>query len=89
MAETAKIFMNGRSQAVRLPAKYRFDAKEVFVRRDPTTGDVILSKKPGSWDAVLAALATLKPEDVPGDFLTPEGRAQGIETRDPFEGWEE
>jgi len=31
MDQTAKLFINGRSQAVRLPAAYRFDAKAVFV----------------------------------------------------------
>ena len=35
MSQIAKLFLNGRSQAVRLPAAYRFDAKEVFIRRDP------------------------------------------------------
>jgi len=32
--ETAKVFKNGRSQAVRLPQKYRFDTKEVFIKKD-------------------------------------------------------
>ena len=46
---TAKLFRNGRSQAVRLPAKFRFEgADEVFVSR---VGDkVVLSAKPSSWD---------------------------------------
>ena len=35
MSQIAKVFQNGRSQAVRLPAAFRFDTKEVFVRRDP------------------------------------------------------
>ena len=43
MPHTAKLFRNGRSQAVRLPAEYRFQGSEVYVRRDPATGDVILS----------------------------------------------
>ena len=47
MSQVAKLFANGRSQAVRLPAAFRFDAKEVFVRKDAVTGDVILSRKPG------------------------------------------
>ena len=89
MSETAKIFMNGRSQAVRLPAKYRFDAKEVFIRQDARTGDVILSARPRSWDGLIAAIDTLQPGDIPDDFLTPEGRDQGTHDRDPFEGWEE
>jgi antitoxin VapB len=34
--------------AVRLPAEYRFEGTEVFIRRDPRTGDVILSRRPES-----------------------------------------
>ena len=45
MSRTAKLFNNGRSEAVRLPAAYRSDVKEVFIRQDPETGDVILSRK--------------------------------------------
>jgi antitoxin VapB len=44
---TAKIFQNGRSQAVRLPKEFRFEGKEVFIKK---IGDqVILSPKPDSW----------------------------------------
>jgi antitoxin VapB len=39
MSQTAKVFMNGRSQAIRLPAAFRFEEKEVFIRRDVNTGD--------------------------------------------------
>ena len=31
--ETAKIFMNGRSQAIRLPKKYRFEGSEVYIKK--------------------------------------------------------
>ena len=42
--KTAKLFGNGGSQAVRLPAEFRFDGlDEVYIRRDTVTGDVILS----------------------------------------------
>jgi antitoxin VapB len=41
----AKIFTNGGSQAVRLPAEFRFDGDEVDVRRDAVSGDIILSKR--------------------------------------------
>lgn len=49
MPRTAKLFQNGRSQALRLPAEYRFDGTEVYIRRDAETGDVILSRRPESW----------------------------------------
>ena len=54
MPKTAKLFRNGRSQAVRLPSEFRFEGTEVFVRRDPATGDVILLKIPMAELAVSA-----------------------------------
>ena len=51
MTRTAKLFLNGRSQAVRLPSEFRFEGTEVFIRHDPATGDVILSRRPESWDS--------------------------------------
>ena len=48
MGKAAKIFMNGRSQAVRLPKEYRFNCDEVFIEKQ---GDsiVISAVRPG-WD---------------------------------------
>ncbi len=86
MNHTAKIFTNGRSQAVRLPAAFRFDTTEVFVRQDPTTGDVILSRKPATWDGFFDAL---RRAEVPNDFLSDAERSQGQHSRDPLEGWRE
>src|SRR5690349_1079943 len=86
MSQTAKLFMNGRSQAVRLPAEFRFDVKEVYIRRDPETGDVILSRRPATWDGFFAAR---NGTEVPGDFLSKKERAQGAQDRDPFAGWQE
>lgn len=67
--QTAKLFANGRSQAVRLPAEFRFEGSEVFIRRDPLTGDVILSSRANwtSWDEFLAQRDL---DAVPADFLT-------------------
>lgn len=48
--DKARVFMIGRSQAVRIPFEYRFPTTEVYIRRDPRTGDVILSQSPGNWD---------------------------------------
>ena len=86
MSQTAKLFTNGRSQAVRLPAAYRFDTKEVFIRRDAETGDVILSRRPNTWDGFFSAL---KNAEVPADFLSQEERHQIAVDRDPFEGYSE
>lgn len=87
MTQTAKLFVNGRSQAVRLPAAFRFDTQEVFIRKDEVTGDVILSRRPDDWSGFLAATHQLA---VPADFLShDERRSAGHATpseRDPFEG---
>ena len=60
---TAKLFRNGRSQAVRLPARFRFEgADQVFVSK---VGDkVVLSAKPSSWEDFFDA----KPEGAAGFF---------------------
>lgn len=63
MGQVAKLFMNGRSQAVRLPAKYRFEGTEVDVRDGPEPGEVILSPKmrnKRSWDELFAYIDSLK-----------------------------
>jgi antitoxin VapB len=79
-AEKAKIFKTGRSQAVRIPFEFRFATPEVFIRRDPQTGDVILSQAPGSWDDIFTALDAA---GIPDDFLS--DRAQGVpQQRDEF-----
>ena len=64
--EKARVFMSGRSQAVRIPAEYRFTSKEVYIRRDVQSGDIILSQAPDSWDEVYAALDNVQ---FPEDFL--------------------
>ena len=66
MAQTAKLFRNGRSQAVRLPAEFRFPGSEVYVRRDPATGDVILSRRPDSWQDFFDMADS---GEIPDDFL--------------------
>jgi antitoxin VapB len=49
MQRTAKIFMNNRSQAVRLPKEFQFSTSEVYIRKE---GDeVILSSRPQDWSA--------------------------------------
>jgi antitoxin VapB len=86
MVQRAKLFMNGRSQAVRLPAAFRFTGTEVFIRRDEDTGDVILSTRPPTLDAFFRILQTA---DTPEDFLDEHERRQPEQNRDPFAGWQE
>ena len=49
----AKLFRNGRSQAVRLPAEFRFEGTEVEIARDPETGAVVLTPVRPSARALL------------------------------------
>ena len=83
MHKTAKLFNNGGSQAVRLPAEFRFDGEEVYVWRDERTGDVVLSvQPPGRWGDFVTLRNRLRA--VPDDFLS--DRQQSSERRDPLEG---
>lgn len=66
MRKTAKLFRYDRSQAVRLPPEFRFEGSEVYVRRDPETGDVILSRKPNSWGDFFELMKSV---GLPEDFL--------------------
>ena len=66
MSRTAKLFQNGRSQAVRLPAEFRFEGDQVFIHRDLETGDIILSRKPDSWQSYFELVKTL---NIPQDFM--------------------
>ena len=50
MQRRAKVFMNNRSQAVRLPKEFQFDTEEVFIRKEGE--DVILSPRPDGLGTV-------------------------------------
>ncbi len=52
MQRKAKIFMNNRSQAVRLPKDFQFKAEEVFIRKEGS--DLVLSPRPSDWSSYLA-----------------------------------
>lgn len=75
--ETAKVFDNGRSQAVRLPKKFRFSTDEVLVSR--LGNAVILVPKEAAWQTFLDGL-----EGFTDDFFQ-EGRfAEEPEERESF-----
>lgn len=64
MQRTAKIFMNNRSQAVRLPKDFQFSTKEVFIRKQ---GDeVILSARPRTWAEILSTLPVISEDFMEG-----------------------
>lgn len=70
MIETkiAKIFKNGASQAVRLPADFRFEGDQVYASRHDASGDIILSKRPGTraWGDFFELLRSI---EVPPEFM--------------------
>jgi antitoxin VapB len=75
---TAKLFMNGKSQAVRLPKEFRFDdIGEVFIRK---RGDeLILSVKRASWDDFFDTL-----EHFSDDFMTNRNQPELQQREDMF-----
>jgi antitoxin VapB len=60
MQRTAKIFMNNRSQAVRIPKEFQFSTREVYIRKEGE--NVILSPRPKDWSALLSPHATASEE---------------------------
>jgi antitoxin VapB len=71
--KTAKLFKNGRSQAVRLPKEFRFEGTEVEVRRDAATGNVVLlqlaAQPAKSWQEWFDLFDSL---DIPDDIFERE-----------------
>ncbi len=84
-ARTAKLFTSGGSQAVRLPAEFRFPGREVRIRRDAATGDVILTATSGekfeSWADFVDAF---KNANIPEDFLATRPLNAKARLRDPL-----
>lgn len=72
--DTAKVFPNGRSQAVRLPKKYQFSADEVYINR---IGDmVVLFPKERGWEGFKESL-----EYFTDDFMAERNQPSQIEER--------
>ena len=71
--QTAKLFQNGRSQAVRLPKEYQFSGDDVFIQRH---GDaVLLIPHEKAWEVFLEGLNGFS-----DDFMN-EGRNQGLDQK--------
>ena len=75
--DIAKLFKNGRSQAVRLPKDYRFDDSEVFVNK---IGDfVVLIPKESKWNSLEKSLNNFS-----DDFMNNRNQPE-IQKRDELE----
>lgn len=78
--QIAKLFNNGRSQAVRLPAAFRFDGDSVYISRNEN-GDVVLSQRPKDWQGFIVAANELNGEIIERDTTEHD--------RNPFQDWQE
>ena len=72
--QTAKVFENGRSQAIRLPKEFRVDSEEVYLKKTPE-GFLVIARDP--WTIFLEGV-----EELSDDFMS-KGRQQlPLQSRD-------
>jgi antitoxin VapB len=78
--KTAKLFMNGRSQAVRLPKGFRFEGEEVFVKK--VGNAVLLLPRRHSWETLYDSLGAFSE-----DFMEERGQPtdEQARTEAPFD----
>ncbi len=77
--ETARLFRNGQSQAVRLPKQFRFEGSKVYVKR--VGNAVVLLPYRSSWDGLFESLELFSE-----DFMEDRGQPAREEERErPFE----
>jgi len=62
MTQLAKVFLNGRSQAIRIPKEFRVDGDEVYIEKVGNSL-IITPKKENHWDAISQALAEVDTSD--------------------------
>ncbi len=72
--DTAKLFQNGKSQAIRLPKNYRFRGSKVYIKKMGNT--VILIPEHDSWQTLLDSLALFS-DDFMAERIQPP-----VDTRD-------
>jgi antitoxin VapB len=77
IVDTAKLFVNGNSQAVRLPKEYRFRGDEVVIKRMGNA--VVLLPKDDPWKVMFDALA-----EFPEDFTISREQPE-MQEREPIE----
>ena len=76
--ETAKLFQNGKSQAVRLPKKYRFSGDKVLIKR--VGNAVVLFPYEDSWETLFDSL-----EQFSDDFMSERQQPEEQERETAFE----
>ena len=70
---TAKVFQNGRSQAIRLPKDFRVEVDEVYLKKTPE-GFLVISRDP--WEIFLEGA-----EELSDDFMAEERRQPPLDKR--------
>lgn len=86
MTATAKVFITGHSQAIRLPKAYRVDVEEMWISRNEVTGEITLRPKDTEQlrqqrlEALMVALAE---DPLPKEFLS-ESQRRNVPPIDPF-----
>ena len=70
MTQLAKVFQNGRSQAIRIPKEFRVDTTEVYIEK---VGDtlVIRPKKEDKWDSFFESLKECDTSNFMSDRVQP------------------
>ncbi len=66
---TAKVFKNGRSQAIRLPKEFRVSAGEVYLKKTPE-GFLVVPRDP--WEIFLEGVAEVSDEFIAGGRQQPD-----------------
>lgn len=72
--QTARLFRNGQSQAVRLPKEFRFEGDRVIIRRIGNA--VILQSPANSWDTLFSALEEFSPDFMEERTQPPAGKRE-------------
>ncbi len=75
--KTAKLFQNGQSQAVRLPKEYRFEGKEVFIKKVGNAVVIFSSKNP--WKSLANSLSAFSE-----DFMETRNQPEQQKREDIF-----
>ena len=74
--QTAKLFQNGQSQAVRLPKEFRFDDSEVFIKK---SGNVVqLIPRSDSWNALFDSLNKFSSDFMSERMQPEEDKREGL-----------
>jgi len=77
--ETAKLFQNGKSQAVRLPKEFRFVGDRVYIKR--VGHAVVLMPYASAWNTLLESLTHFS-EDFMSEHAQPSAQERGVKSKE-------